>query len=63
MNTDENGEEFTLTIPKAYNTENLTLSFVSDDAVDETMKVPIKLTAFPDDNNTMLYIEDEQSVV
>jgi hypothetical protein len=32
-------------------------------SIDETMKVPIKLTAFPDDNNIMLYIEDEQSVV
>lgn len=63
INTDENGKEFTLTIPKAYSTENLQLGFVSDDAVDETMKVPIKLTAFPDDNNIMLYIEDEQSVV
>lgn len=63
VNTDENGKEFSLTIPKAYNTENLTLSFVSDDAVDETMKVPIKLTAFPDDNNIMLYIDDEQSTV
>lgn len=63
VNTDENGKEFSLTIPKAYSTENLTLSFVSDDAVDETMKVPIKLTAFPDDNNIMLYIEDEQSTV
>lgn len=63
INTDENGKEFTLTIPKTYSTENLQLGFVSDDAVDETMKVPIKLTAFPDDNNIMLYIEDEQSVV
>jgi aspartate 1-decarboxylase len=63
VNTDENGKEFTLTIPKAYSTENLTLNFVSDDAVDETMKVPIKLTAFPDDSNIMLYIEDEQSVI
>ena len=63
INTDENGKEFTLTIPKAYSIENLQLGFVSDDAVDETMKVPIKLTAFPDDNNIMLHIEDEQSVV
>jgi hypothetical protein len=62
INTDENGKEFTLTIPKAYSTENLTLNFVSDDAVDETMKVAIKLTAFPDDNNVMLVIDDEQSV-
>lgn len=62
INTDENGKEFTLTIPKAFSTENLQLNFVSDDAVDETMKVPIKLTAFPDENNVMLVIEDEQSV-
>jgi len=63
VNTDENGKEFTLTIPKAYSTENLTLNFVSDDAVDETMKIPIKLKAFPDDSNIMLVIDDEQSVV
>jgi len=63
VNTDEYGKEFTLTIPKAFSTENLQLNFVSDDAVDETMKVPIKLTAFPDGNNVMLVIEDEQSVV
>ncbi len=63
MNTNENGKEFSLTFPKAYSNETLNLSFFSDDAVDETMKVPIKLTTFPYDNNTMLYIEYEQSVV
>lgn len=62
INTDENGKEFTLTIPKAFSTENMTLNFVSDDAVDETMKVPIKLKAFPDDDNVMLVIDDEQSL-
>lgn len=62
INTDENGKKFTLTIPKAYSTENLTLNFVSDDAVDETMKIPIKLKAFPDDSNVVLVIDDEQSV-
>jgi hypothetical protein len=62
VNTDENGDEFKMIIPKAYSTENLTLNFVSDDAIDETMKIPVKLKAFPDDNNVMLQIIDEQAV-
>lgn len=62
VNTDENGKEFSITIPKAYSGEGLDFGFVSDDAVDETMKVPVKFTAFPDDNNVMIRIEDEQAV-
>lgn len=59
-NTDENGKKFSITIPKGYASGNMALNFVSDDAVDETMKVPVELTAFPTATGEMLIIEDEQ---
>jgi hypothetical protein len=63
INTDENGKEFRIIMPKGYMGGNFDFGFVGDDAVDEVMKVPVSITAFPDDNNVMVRIEDEQSVV
>ena len=40
----------------------MTWGFVADDAVDEVMKMPFEFEAFPDDQNKMLVIEDEQAV-
>lgn len=61
-NTDENNKKFSITIPKAYSGEGLDFGFVADDAVDETMKVPITFRAFPDEDGVMIVIEDEQAV-
>jgi len=62
VNTDENGKNLTITIPKGYASGNMTWGFVADDAVDEVMKMPFEFMAFPDENNKILVIEDEQSV-
>ncbi len=61
-NTNASGKVFKITIPKSYSNENMVLSFVSDDAVDEVMKVPVVFKAYPDSNNKFLEIYDEQSV-
>lgn len=61
-NTNASGKVFKITIPKSYSNDNMVLSFVSDDAVDEVMKVPVAFKAYPDDNNKFLEIYDEQSV-
>lgn len=60
-NTDELGKKFKVTIPQGYNVENLKLGFGSDDKLDETMKFPISFEAYPDSQNRMLIIEDEQA--
>ena len=61
-NTDENGKKFSITIPKGYASGNLAINFVSDDAVDEVMTLPITITANADDSNVLVKIEDEQTV-
>lgn len=61
-NIDENGKKFKITIPQGYNTENMKLDFGSDEKLDEAMKLPIKIEAYPDSQNRMLIIEDEQAV-
>lgn len=61
-NVDENGKKFSITIPKGFNTENLTFEFASDEKLDEAMKYPVKFEAFPDASNRLLVIEDEQAV-
>lgn len=60
-NTDENGKKFSITIPKGNASGNLELWFVSDDATDEVMKLPIEFTANPDDTNVLVYIDDAQT--
>lgn len=62
VNTDENGKEFTVRIPKAYWNSDYELSYSADDALDETMTVPITFKAYPDTNNELLEIVDEQAV-
>lgn len=59
-NVDENWKKFVITIPKWNASGNLSLWFVSDDATDEVMKLPIEFTANPDWNNVLVYIDDEQ---
>ncbi len=61
-NVDENGKKFSITIPKGFNTENLTLEFPSDEKLDEAMKYPVKFEAYPDSSNRLLVIDDEQAV-
>lgn len=60
-NSDENGKKFKITIPKANASGNVELGFVSDEAVDEVMKLPIEFTANPDDDNYLVHIDDEQT--
>lgn len=62
VNVDENGKEFKIKIPKGYNTANMTFEFVSDDATDQVMTMPISFTSVPDEDNVMLVITDEQGV-
>lgn len=61
-NVDENGKKFSITIPKGNASGNLELWFVSDDAVDEVLKLPIEFTANADASNVLVYIDDEQNV-
>lgn len=60
-NTDENGKKFTVRIPKGYNTANISFAFASDDKLDEAVTFPISFEAYPDENNQLLVIEDEQA--
>jgi hypothetical protein len=62
VNTDENGKKFSVTIPKGYNVGNLSFAFSSDDKLDEAMTYPLEFEAYPDQNNVMLILEDEQAV-
>lgn len=62
INTNENGKKLTVTIPKGYSTSAMSWSFVSDDSVNEVMKMPFEWEAFPDALNQLLVIEDEQAV-
>lgn len=60
-NVDENGKKFTITIPKGNASGNLELWFVSDQSVDEVMKLPVEFTANVDGSNVLVYIDDEQA--
>ncbi len=53
---------FKVTLPEAYNSGNFDLTFASDDDVEKTAEMPIELTAYPDDTNRLIYLEDEQAV-
>lgn len=61
INTDENGKLFRITLPKAYTGGNFEFGFASDDAIDEVMKLPLTMKAYPDDDGVMVQIYDEQS--
>lgn len=61
-NVDEFGKVFRIRIPEGYNTENMKLEFGSNDKLDEVMKLPIKIEAYPDEQGRLLIIEDEQAV-
>lgn len=63
INTDENGKNLTITIPKGYSTNAMAFWFVADDNVTDVMKMPFEWQAFPDSSNQLLIIEDEQSAV
>jgi hypothetical protein len=60
-NTDENGKKFSIQIPKAYQSASIARTFASDEAVDAVAKCPVDFEAFPDANNVMLKIIDEQA--
>jgi len=64
VNTNENGEKFTIEFYKAYNAEGITLNFQWDDDEDPA-SYPVSLTAFEDDtkvaNKNLFRIIDEQS--
>lgn len=60
-NVDEFGKVFRIHIPEGYNTENMKLEFGSNDKLDEVMKLPIKIEAYPDEQGRLLIIEDEQA--
>jgi hypothetical protein len=61
-NTDENGKTFKITIPEAYNSGNIDFAFASDDEIDKTAEMQLELTAYPDAQNRLMYLEDEQAV-
>lgn len=60
-NTDANGKKFTINFPAGYSTSDLTMEFKSDDVIDEAMTVPFEVTAFPNAQNVLFSIVDEQS--
>lgn len=59
---DERGKAFKITIPKGYNSENMKLEIGHNDKLDEVMKLPITIEAFPDEAGRLAIIEDEQAV-
>ena len=63
VNTDENGQEFTIGFKKGYNSKGIEWNFQSDEKLDEVMKYPLEFVAFPDGQNELFYITDEQAVL
>lgn len=62
INTDENWKELRIIMPKWYKSNWWNLSFANDEDVDQAMKPAIEITADVNEDNTLLIIEDEQSV-
>ena len=61
-NIDEDGKKLGIKFNKAYNSKGIEWSFTPDDKLDEVMKYPVELTAFPDSGNKLFEIYDEQAV-
>lgn len=59
---DGDGKRWKITIPRGYNTENIKLEIGHNDKLDEVMKLPISIEAYPDENGRLLIIEDEQAI-
>ena len=61
-NTDENGKKFGIKIYKGYASSNLAFDFPEDDDLESTATIPVEFVWYPDDNNKVFEIFDEQSV-
>lgn len=61
-NTDENGKKFWIKIYKWYSTSNLAFDFPEDDDLESIASIPVEFIGYPDDNNKVFEIFDEQAV-
>jgi len=61
-NTDENGKKFGIKIYKGYATSNLAFDFPEDDDLESVSSIPVEFIGYPDQNNNVFEIFDEQSV-
>ena len=61
-NTDENGKKFGIKIYKGYATNNLAFDFPEDDDLESVSSIPVEFIGYPDGNNNLFEIFDEQSV-
>ncbi|MBT3726220.1 hypothetical protein HOG21_00520 [bacterium] len=61
-NTDENGKKFGIKIYKGYATSNLAFDFPEDDDLESVSSIPVEFVGYPDGNNNLFEIFDEQSV-
>lgn len=61
-NTDENGKKFGIKIYKGYATSNLAFDFPEDDDLESVASIPVEFMGYPDGNNNVFEIFDEQSV-
>lgn len=59
-NLDENGKKLGITFPQGYNNSGIEWSFTPDEKLDEVMKMPIEIKAFPDASGVLFQIYDEQ---
>ena len=61
-NTDENGKKFGIKIYKGYATSNLAFDFPEDDDLESVASIPVEFIGYPDGNNNIFEIFDEQAV-
>jgi len=59
---DSEGKKFGIKFFKAYAKSSIALNFPSDEELDKTMELPIEFEAFPNDDNKLFEIIDEQNV-
>ena len=61
-NTDENGKKFWVKLFQWYSTSNLSFDFPDDDDLESVVSIPVEFVGYPDENNKLFEIFDEQAV-
>lgn len=63
VNTNDEGKIFSIEFFSGYNRGNLEITFQSDETTDDASFTPIEIKAFPDANQQLFQIVDEQSLI
>lgn len=63
VNTNKDGKEFVIGLYSAYQANGIEWGFQADDKLDDVMSQSLEFVAFPDGDNLLYYIRDEQGVL